>query len=158
MEENKMKAKKIENFDLATAKSITPKLKAALDTVSKELGITVELTCKLYDKMYAQFNLIVNVDDGMTIAERAFNSAALSRQITEKVGDIVLSRGVEFRIAGWKDSARRFPILATRLLDGQAFGLPMDVLPSQAARIKAGEDMAAAWEAKMAAARAAAAN
>jgi hypothetical protein len=102
---------KIKNFDLATTKMITPQLTAALDAVSKELGVKVDLTCKSFGKMYAQFKLIVNVDDGMTLAERDFNRYAPEYGITEKVGDIVLSHGQQFRIVGWQQSARRFPIV-----------------------------------------------
>ena len=122
---------KIKNFDLPTTKVITPKLTAALDAVSKELGVKVELVCKSYDKMHAQFKLIVNVDDGMTLAERDFIHYAPMYGITEKVGDIVLSRDKPFRIIGFKPSSRRYQIVAVRVSDGQTFLLSMNVLPSQ---------------------------
>jgi hypothetical protein len=127
------KAKKIESFDIATMEMIRPKIVAGLDAVSKEFGVKVELVSKSYDKMWAQFSLVVNIDDGMTREERDFNKYASKYQITEKLGDTVMSDGVEFRIVGWISGARSFPIAAVRVSDGRKFGLPAQVLPSRIA-------------------------
>jgi hypothetical protein len=144
----KTETKKIEKFDVTTMESLRPKIVAALDALSKEIGVVFSLGNGKYCTKDARFTLVLNINDGMTIEERAFHEYAPRYQITEAIGDIVLSRGVEFRVVGWNSNSHNFPLVAVRVSDGKLFGLTSTVLPSQKAKAEAWNAKEEVWKKK----------
>jgi hypothetical protein len=86
------------------------------------------------------------------ILERDFKSVAPCIGITEKVGDVVVADGIEFRIVGWwSRGAGKFPIAAVRVSDGMACGLTPEAMPSHRAAMTAFRAARAARDAAAAA-------
>ena len=134
-------------FTVKNAPLVRERVQTLLDEFTKETGITFKTTPgsigypAVTYKFSVEAGLTVN---GVSAVEQVFNQNAKLHDVKEKVGDIISYKGQDYKILGWSQGSRRYPIEVERVSDKSGSRFTLDLLPSKQAAAK---ERQAIWDA-----------
>ena len=102
---------KINQFDRANLRGLTQALEAALGTVAKEYGISIQLGRGGFTSDMFKVSVVANTvsNNASTVPVAAFTGSFDSSLIGRKFR----FRGSEYTIAGFKPNRPKFPVIGT---------------------------------------------
>jgi hypothetical protein len=120
---------KLSTFTRSDVRSINADIQAAIQTVAKRYGVSIEVGNARYSSTEINTKVKIAVVSGttgvaLTKEAKAYELFAPQNGITVKLGDTIAMRGKQFVIKGWNTRSPKYPILAEGT-DGKTYKIPV---------------------------------
>ncbi|MDX5412825.1 MAG: hypothetical protein LPK02_07235 [Rhodobacterales bacterium] len=124
----------ITSFDRHSALNVKTAIERKLKEIEDELGVTIAVNkIKLSSTRTMIMDTAVSIGKELLLEEteqgRAFAWAAERAGISkDALGQTFYSRGVGYKVTGWKSANFKYPVLCERIRDGQEFKFPISTI------------------------------
>jgi hypothetical protein len=123
---------KITSITRPGLKEIRKDLTADLEKFFAERGLSVDLGSFSFDEDHFTTKMTVNAGSKSDAKQKAFVKNAFMYGLkADDYGKTFMSNGEEFRISGIKSRAKKYPITADRVRDGQSYKFPASLVKSK---------------------------
>ena len=121
-------------FSRELVKEIREKINTNLQSLSKELGMSIDVGNASFTENNIRFKLeVAKVSNGTAVTQEVEQWNQYARMYgldSTALGKIFTYGGKQFKITGLSTRRGRFPILADRVPDGKKFKFPLEVAQS----------------------------